>query len=212
MHLDAPDQNVREPRGPSIDRRDAVQGDAELIFVAPGGNIAMGAGVDVGINPHRDRRADFFGAGNPVDPFQLRFALDVETQDPFVESIFDFFARFADAGEGAFRRGAARFQDPKKLAARNDVEPRSGVREQFQDRAIRVGFNGITDEAIQWTERCVKPAIMIENRASTVNVKRRTELFHHAGECDFFTVKLALAIMKRVHRENVAQASCLWGR
>ena len=68
-----------------------------------------------------------FARGNVVDVFQLRFALDIEAVNTLVERILDFFARFADAGEGALLRIAAGLEHAKKFAAGNDVESGAGI-------------------------------------------------------------------------------------
>ena len=73
----------------------------------------MGAGIHVGIYPHGNRRAHAFVPGDAIDPFQFGFALDIETEDAFVERVLNFLTRFADAGEGALVRGATGFQDTK---------------------------------------------------------------------------------------------------
>jgi hypothetical protein len=48
-------------------------------------------------------------------------------------------------------------------------------------------------------ERGVKTAIMIQNRARAVNIKRRSKLFGDAPKINIFAVKLAVAIPKRMH-------------
>ena len=54
---------------------------------------------------------------------------------------------------------------------------------------------------IEWRKRGIEPAVMIENCARAVDIKRRTELFSDAPKIDIFAVKLAVAIAKRMHRE-----------
>ena len=86
-----------------------------------------------------------------------------------------------------------------KFAARNDVEARAFVSEQLQDRAIRVCFDRVTNQVIERRERGVKAAVMIQNRARAVDIKRRSKLFSDAPKIDIFAVKLAVAIPERMH-------------
>ena len=133
---------------------------------------------------------------------QFRLAFDVETQDVLVERVFDFFPRFADAGESAFPRIASGFEDAEKFAAGNDIEAGAGLGEQFQDGAIRVRFDRVANEVIERRERRIEPAIVIEDRARAIDIERRAELLRDALEIDLFAIKPAVAVMKRMHRES----------
>jgi hypothetical protein len=52
---------------------------------------------------------------------------------------------------------------------------------------------------IERGERSIEPAIMIENRACTVNIEWRPELLSNARKIDFFAVETPVAIMKKMH-------------
>jgi len=52
---------------------------------------------------------------------------------------------------------------------------------------------------IEWRKRGIEPAVMIENCARAVDIKRRPEFFRDAPEINIFAVKLAVAITKRMH-------------
>src|SRR4051812_3384119 len=111
MHLDPADAEVRKLSRLFVDGCYAMQRDTEFIFAFASRNVAVRAGVDVGIYAQRDRGPHPFFTSDPIDPVQLRFALHVETENSLVERILDLFPRFSDPGEGAFRRRAAGFQD-----------------------------------------------------------------------------------------------------
>ena len=113
MHLDSANPDIRKPRGFFVDGRDAMQGDTKLVFAASGRDIAVGAGIHVGIYSHGNRRAHAFVPGDAIDPFQFGFALDIETEDALVERVLNFLTRFAHAGEGALGRSATGLQDAK---------------------------------------------------------------------------------------------------
>jgi len=130
--LHAANEKVRQPGGSLVNRRDAIQADPKLVFAPPSGDISVSARVDVWIHPERDGSPDFFASRDAIDPLQLRFALDVETQDAFVERILDFFTRFPDAGEGTFRRRAASFEDAEKFAAETMSKPAPASASNFR--------------------------------------------------------------------------------
>ncbi len=54
---------------------------------------------------------------------------------------------------------------------------------------------------IERRECGVEPAVMIENRARAVDIKRRPKLFGDARKIDIFAMKLAVAITKRMHKQ-----------
>jgi hypothetical protein len=45
----------------------------------------------------------------------------------------------------------------------------------------------------------IKPAVMIENRTSAVDIKRRSKLLSDECKIDIFAMKLPVAITKRMH-------------
>ena len=57
MHVDAHHLDARKGCGQGIDGRGLGDGDAELVFGFAGGDLFMGLGIDIGVDAHRDRRA-----------------------------------------------------------------------------------------------------------------------------------------------------------
>ena len=53
-----------EARGFGIDLGGAGDRDAELVFRLAGGNLFMGLGVDIRVDPHRHRGSDTHGRGD----------------------------------------------------------------------------------------------------------------------------------------------------
>src|SRR4029077_4921871 len=109
-----------------------------------------------------------FGSRDVIYAFQLGLALDVEAINALVERVFDFLRRFAHARKRAFCRIATRSEYTKKFAAGNNVETRACICEQLQDSAIRVRFDRITNQVIEWRKGRVQPRVMIENSARAV--------------------------------------------
>ena len=144
----------------------------------------------------------FFVRRDAIDAGQFRFTLDVEGKDAFRERVLDFRARFTDTGESALCRRAASFQNPKQFAAGNNVEARAFIHEQTQDRAIRVCLNRIANQVIEITDCPFQPAIVIENRARAVDIKRSPEFRGEFFEIDALTGQPAVSIMKGVQAET----------
>ena len=103
MHLHADDVDVAHFRGAFINRSDAIQPDAELVFAFTGGDVLVCRNIDIGIDAQRNRRARIFGSGDLVDVGELRFALGVYAANALLQRVLDLLARFADAGKGTFR-------------------------------------------------------------------------------------------------------------
>src|SRR2546430_8565941 len=127
--------------------------------------------IDIGIDSQRDRHARLFRASDFVDVFELRFTLDVKTVNALVERILNFIARLADSREGALFRIGPGFDRAEKLAARNNVESGAGFSEQFQDCAVRVGFDRVANEMIERRESGVEASVVVENRARAIYIE-----------------------------------------
>jgi hypothetical protein len=69
--VDALDLQVRQRRGAPVDVEGLVEGNAELGGLEAGGDVGMGARVDIGIDAQRHRRAAAELASDFVELFQL---------------------------------------------------------------------------------------------------------------------------------------------
>ncbi len=52
---------------------------------------------------------------------------------------------------------------------------------------------------IQWRNGGIKPLVMIENRPGAIYVERRPKFLRDPRKIDIFAVKLAVAVMERMH-------------
>src|SRR5439155_5455989 len=102
VHLDADDIDIAHSGGALVNGLDVIERDAELVFARTGGDVIVGARIDIGIHTQRDRRTQIFFAGDPINRLEFRFALDVEALNTLLQRIFDFLARLADSRECAF--------------------------------------------------------------------------------------------------------------
>src|SRR6476620_5331686 len=104
MHLHTTNGDVPQIGRPGVNFLDSIKRNSELIFAPPGRNVAMSSGLYIGINPHSDRGAHTFLAGDSINAGKLGFAFDIETEDFLIERICDFLWRFSDASECAPKR------------------------------------------------------------------------------------------------------------
>ena len=92
----------------------------------------MRVGVHARVHAHGDGRDFFQPRGDAVDALQFRLALGVEGINALPQGKFNFAFRFADAGEDASARVAARRDDPLQFAAADDVEAAAEIRQRAQ--------------------------------------------------------------------------------
>lgn len=59
---------------------------------------------------------------------------------------------------------------------------------------------------IEITERGIEALVMIEDGAGAIYIKRRPKFLRDPGKIDIFAVKLAIAVMERMHLISVAAA------
>src|SRR5262249_12628541 len=112
---------------------------------------------------------------------------------------FDFLARFAYARERAFHWITACGDDTKQLATGNDVKARARIDEQFQDRAVGVRFDRVTNQVIDGPQRRAESHVVVENCSRAVNVSRSAEFFGNACEIAIFAIQLPGVILKKMH-------------
>src|SRR6266496_2764931 len=150
MHLYADDVDVAHFDGAFVKRLDVIKCDPEFVLARTRVDIFVRMRIDVRIDAQRHRRARLFRASDAIDELQFRFALDIKAVNSLLERVLDFLTRFAHAGERAFcsRTCWSYRKDAKKLAAGYDVKTCARICEQFQDRAIRVRLNRVTNEMI----------------------------------------------------------------
>ena len=81
MHVDAGDLDPRQLGRVGIDGAGASQRHAELVLGPAGGDFRVRAGIDIGIDPHRDPRGPPLLAGEPRQQFKFWFGFDVDAEN-----------------------------------------------------------------------------------------------------------------------------------
>ena len=94
--IDAHHLQARQRRGAAVAGQRLVVGDAELVVLQAGGDVGVGAGVDVGIDAQADPRRAAHGQRLLRQQLQLALAFDVEAAHAGLQA------------RGASRRGSCR--------------------------------------------------------------------------------------------------------
>ena len=131
-----------------------------------------------------------------IDVLEFGFALDIETVHALLERIFDFRARLSHARKSALGRIASRLNDAKQFAAGDNIESGTNLGQSAQDRAIGIGFDGVTNQVIERAERSIEPAVMIEDGSLTIYIERRPQRFRRGAQVHFLAVKSAIAVVE----------------
>ena len=106
----------------------------------------MRVGEDIRIDAQRKARTDAERFGARGEQVQLGFGLDIEEQDVGLERSVDLPDLLAYAGEDDLRqRSLMRLANALQLAAGDDVEACTLLRQQTQNRQRRVGLDRIAD-------------------------------------------------------------------
>src|SRR3712207_2740660 len=141
---------------PFGERERLVYGDAELVEGAPGGDVLVGLGVHVRVDPQGDPGALAVPAGEPVEVLELRGGLDVEEQDALPEARHELPLRLADPGEDHLLRVEPGAHRPVELADGDDISPCPEGGQSAQNREFAVGLPGVAHQGIQTRDRLVQ--------------------------------------------------------
>ena len=120
-------------------------GDAELVALQAGGNVGVGLGVHIRIDPNADRCALAQTGRHVVEHFEFGFAFDVEAANAQFERAAHLGAGLADPREDHPRRRDAGGQHAFEFATGDDVKAAAGPGKDLQDAQRGVGLHGIAD-------------------------------------------------------------------
>ncbi len=135
MHADANWIKVARSLHFLVDSPGGLDVDAELVFAHSGRYIRMGLGEDVRVHAQGYPGGDAPPAGPLGEQCHLRFTLGIENQNTGSQGKIDLFGCLAHTGEydplGCF---LIYLKDAKKLSTRDDIESRSLIGKQLEDR------------------------------------------------------------------------------
>ena len=167
---------MRQVPGPAIVIQGLLDVDAELVLLEPGGDVGMGLGVDVRIDPQGHPGLYLQAPGDAVDLLQLLGGLQVEQQDVRLEGRLDLLGLFAHPGIDDLGRVHPGRQRPVEFAAGDDVGPGPQPGEEPQNRQVGVGLHREADDMGKVGERGVEDLEMMGQGAGAVKIKRRAHL------------------------------------
>ena len=167
---------MRQVPGPAIVMQGLLDVDPELVLLEPGGNVGMGLGVDVRIDPQGHPGLHLQPAGDAVDLLQFLGGLQVEQQDVRLEGRLDLLGLFAHPGIDDFRRVHPGRQRPVEFAAGDDVGPGAQPAEQPQNRQVGVGLHCEADDMGELGEGGVEDPVVMGQGPGAIQIKRRTHL------------------------------------
>ena len=177
--VDPHDLDARKGGGPLIFRHRPFDRNPELRFFHAGGDVGMGLGIDVGIDPQGDRSLSTQSHRHLTDMVELVLALHVEHEDLFLECIGDLLTALANAGKDDLIGGDSRLSRPEKLPARHDIDSCAFLGQEREDGQVAVGLHGIGHESRVGGKRFPISPNSLHQGLLAVNVERRTFLLHN---------------------------------
>ena len=172
----------------------------------------MRAWIDVGVNAQGHRRDLAQFRGNLREPLELVFGFHVETQHARLKRGAHFRYALADPGENGFRRAAPYGEDPRKLAAGNNIEARTEACEKVQYREIGVGLDRIADEDGASRTSLIELAVCELKRSARIDVARRAEALRDLDERHALRAQRAVPVRKKIHWRGAGLLSCFGSR
>ncbi len=185
--------------GPRVGRGRVVDGDAELVLLAAGGDLVMRLRVDVGVDADRDVHGRALRRGDAGQRLELRQGFDVDLVHTMRDRAFQLGARLADAGiDDALRRHAGRAR-AAQLAFRYHVGARAEVGQRPDHREIAVGLDRETDQRLQVRHRLRQHPVMPRQGGGRVAIERCAYRVGDARDGDILGMQRAVAILEMVH-------------
>ena len=209
--VDADHVQVRQLGSTGVDRLGVVDIDAELVLFQTGGNIWMGTGIHVRIDPQRHRRLHAQLGGNLLQALQLVGGFDVEAVHADFQRAAHVVAGLADAGEDDTARLSAGGQHTLQLTARDDVEAGAEARQHVQHTQVGIGFDGEADQVRHAIQRIgIGPVLGLDVRAG-VDVGRGAEALRECGQCHAFREELTVAVREGLHEQPPLKFETVFG-
>jgi len=197
---------VRQAGGACVHRLGVGDGDAELVFLEPGGNVRVGTGVDVGVHPQRDGGAHALFGGDFLQALQLVGGLDVEAVHADFQRAAHVVARFAHAGKDHLAGIAASGEYTLEFAAGHDVEAGAQARQQVEYAQVRVRLDREADQVRNTGQRIGVGAVLRLDMGARVDVGRRAEAFGDGGQRHAFREQRTVAVVEGFHDASSVEA------
>ena len=162
--------------GPRVGGHCVAMGHAKFVALQAGGNVGVGACINIRVHTQADFGTLAHAAGNQRQGIQFCDAFYVETAHARGQGLAHFGLGFAHAREHNFLGRHTHRQGTFELTPRDDVQPTTGVDKSLQDRKVGVGFHGVTNEMTTTVQRTLVVRQGTQHGRAGVNVQRRAEL------------------------------------
>ena len=179
--------------------------DSKFVLAQSRGDVRMRVGKDVGVDAQSKARASFELTGARGQQSQLSLALYVELENARGQRAVDLGRRLSHARvDHPLRSLRGGRQHPFQLAAGNNVESGSAVRQQLEDGQRGVGLDGVTHQVIPARESLLKQPQALYDLICGIHVERGAESSRQGFQGDFAAVECAqwLGIVKGTGRCN----------
>jgi hypothetical protein len=186
------DAYARQARRLGVKRPRFLEGDAELVFLQPRGDVGVGAGIDVRVHAQADGRRGAHAAGDAGDAQQFAARLDVEAEDALLDGQADVRLGLAHAREHHLARVAPSGDHALQLAARDDVEAAAQAGEQVEDGEVGVCLHSVADEVRPIAQRPLEGLEGPGERRFGVDVAGGAELAGDGGQGYLLGVQFAV--------------------
>jgi len=200
MHGDPDHPQVGQAAGQGVGIAGEVDIDAELVLLAPRGDLGVGAGIDIGVDPDGDVGGDAELPRHRVQGLELGRALDVDLTHPGLQRCHQLGSLLADAGiDDAPGRDAGR-KGALHLAHRDDVGACPQLAEQPDHRQVRVGLHRVANAGIHAPDAVGELLPCRAQRAGRIAVEGRPDLGGDGGQRHAFGMHRAVPVGEEAHR------------
>ena len=198
--------------GRSRAARNAVErlgrGNAELVVGGAGGDLGVGAGLDIGIDaearPAR-RRPVATATADRVRASSTDSRLN--WQQAAGERLGHFVGGLADARKEDRSGGMPAARARAIFADRDDVGAQPLARQRRQHRRVGVGLDRIGDQrVVERGQRLAQHARMADQRRGRIDIDRRADFVGDVVERDLLAVQAAVAEVKMIHAVRTLSA------
>ena len=150
--------------------------DAKLVLGSAGGDVAVGVGVDVGVDAYGHMGRFASPAGQLVDDLELGHRLNIEAEDVVIEPQVDLPVGLAHARIHHLARVEASCKRGLDFAAAHQVDAQAIFHDFFQNHGVAVGLDGIVHIVGVALDLAVDFVECLAEQAHVVVVERRGPL------------------------------------
>ena len=200
--------HVVQGRGPLVYAQGLVGLHPELVLPQAGGDIGVGAGVHVGVDPHRDRGDGPHLPRHPVQNLEFSGGFQVEAVNAQLQRPGHLRGGLAHSREHDFRRVPAGGDYPFQLAPGDDIEARTQAGQHVQYRQVGVRLDRVADEVVAVGQGPLVLAKSLFQRGPRVDVAGGAVGGGDLADRDPLGIKLSVPVGKVFHGLFLSGGRC----